>query len=113
MAGGNVIRGSRVGAGPMGEDERGTTVARRQVLYYCSRNHVSSLYFAEDAEVPQVWDCSRCGLPASRDRDNPPPAPRVEPYKSHLAYVKERRSEDESVAILDEALAALRQRRQL
>jgi hypothetical protein len=35
----------------------------------------------------------------------------VEPYKSHLAYVKERRSDAEAAAILAEALQTLRQRR--
>ncbi|NEE02177.1 RNA polymerase-binding protein RbpA [Phytoactinopolyspora halotolerans] len=113
MAGGNAIRGSRVGAGPMGEDERGETAPRRQVRYYCGRGHVSAPYFALDAEVPESWDCTRCGLPASQEQENPPPMPRVEPYKSHLAYVKERRSDEDGAAILEEALAALRQRRRL
>ena len=36
---------------------------------------------------------------------------RNEPYKTHLAYVKERRSVEDGEAILDEALAALRARR--
>ena len=60
MSSGNAIRGSRVGAGPMGEAERGES------------------------------------------------APRVEPYKTHLAYVKERRSDSDGEAILAEALARLR-----
>lgn len=33
----------------------------------------------------------------------------MEPYKTHLAYVKERRSDADGTAILDEALEALRQ----
>ncbi len=41
----------------------------------------------------------------------PPTPSRNEPYKTHLAYVKERRSDEDGVAILDEALAALRARR--
>ena len=41
----------------------------------------------------------------------PPPAPRVEPYKSHLAYVKERRSEEDAEALLAEALAKIADRR--
>jgi hypothetical protein len=36
---------------------------------------------------------------------------RSEPYKTHLAYVKERRTHEEGEAILEEALAALRARR--
>ncbi len=41
-----------------------------------------------------------------------PPAPfRNEPYKTHLAYVKERRSDQEAADILDEAIQLLRSRR--
>ena len=54
---------------------------------------------------PSSWDCPRCGLPAGRDKENPPAAPRIEPYKTHLAYVKERRTDEDGEAILDEALA--------
>jgi hypothetical protein len=97
----------------MGEDERGEAAPRRQVRYYCAHGHVSSPYFSVDAEVPESWDCTRCGMPASQDEQNPPPSPRVEPYKTHLAYVKERRSDEDGAAILEEALAALRQRRRL
>ena len=59
---------------------------------------------------PRDWDCPRCGLPAGQDKDNPPAAAEVEPYKTHLAYVKERRSDDDGEAILDEALQTLRDR---
>ncbi|MFN8030284.1 MAG: RNA polymerase-binding protein RbpA, partial [Dermatophilaceae bacterium] len=41
---------------------------------------------------------------------NPPTAPKVEPYKTHLAYVKERRSDTDGALILDEALESLRGR---
>ena len=36
---------------------------------------------------------------------------KVQPYKTHLAYVKERRSEDEAKQILDDAVQQLRERR--
>ena len=35
----------------------------------------------------------------------------MEPYKTHLAYVKERRSDQEAEVILDEAIQQLRSRR--
>jgi len=47
-------------------------------------------------------------LPAGPDQENPPAPPKIEPYKTHLAYVKERRSDKDGAAILDEALAKLR-----
>ena len=82
----------------MGEAERGVAAPRQAVTYFCSQE-------------PDSWDCQRCGLPASMDSDNPPPAPKIEPYKTHLAYVKERRSDAEAATILDEALQLLRTRR--
>ena len=111
MAGGSAIRGSRVGAGPMGEAERGDSAPRQRVSYFCANGHETQPTFAVDAQLPDSWDCPRCGLPASRDEQNPPAPPRIEPYKTHLAYVKERRSDDEAAEILQEALQTLRTRR--
>ena len=108
MAGGSAIRGSRVGAGPMGEAERGDAAPRIWVSYWCSRGHESKPSFAADAVVPEEWECPRCGLPSGPDQANPPSPQKVEPYKTHLAYVKERRSDEDSAAILAEALEKIR-----
>ncbi len=108
MASGNAIRGTRVGAGPMGESERGESVPRRRVSYWCANGHETRPSFAADAEQPKLWDCPRCGLPAGTDHAHPPAPPHNEPYKTHLAYVKERRSDNDGEAILDEALSKLR-----
>ena len=70
--GGNAIRGSRVGAGPMGEAERGEAAPRQNITYFCSHEHRTLIAFAVEAVVPETWDCPRCGLPASMDSDNPP-----------------------------------------
>lgn len=111
MAGGSAIRGSRVGAGPMGEAERGDAAPRLYVSYFCAHGHETRPAFAADAPIPDSWDCPRCGLPSNLDSTNPPPPPRIEPYKTHLAYVKERRTDKEAADILTEALQALRERR--
>ncbi|WP_102508779.1 RNA polymerase-binding protein RbpA [Sanguibacter massiliensis] len=113
MAGGNAIRGSRVGAGPMGEAERGDLAERHSVAYWCANGHQTRATFAigPSTEIPEQWDCTRCGYPAGLDADAPPSPVRNEPYKTHLAYVKERRSDEDGSALLDEALAALRARR--
>lgn len=103
MAGGSAIRGSRVGAGPLGESERGQSIAKVRINYYCADGHTFTLPFAYDVEdglIPDVWDCPTCGLPAGQDQANPPQKPKNEPYKTHLAYVRERRDE----ADLDETL---------
>lgn len=112
MAGGSAIRGSRIGAGPMGEAERGDAAPRAYVTYWCANGHEVTPSFSVDAsvEIPEQWPCKRCGLPAGQDKDNPPAAPTAEVYKTHLAYVKERRSDTEGEAILDERLGELRDR---
>lgn len=111
VGGGSAIKGSRVGAGPLGEAERGTSAPRQSVTYFCAREHRTLIAFSIEAKAPDAWDCPRCGLPASLDCDNPPPAPRNQPYKTHLAYAKERRSDAEAETILDEAIKTLRKRR--
>jgi hypothetical protein len=81
---------------------------RVTVSFWCGSGHLTRPCFAETAEVPLVWECSGCGQPAGRDRDNPPLQPPVAPYKTHLAYVQERRSPAEAEILLAEALAKLR-----
>ncbi|HPU13807.1 MAG TPA: RNA polymerase-binding protein RbpA [Aeromicrobium sp.] len=105
------IRGSRIGSGPMGEAERGEAAPRQAVSFFCANDHSVTLQFAIEAEVPDTWDCPKCGMPASSDSANHLTAPKTEPYKTHLAYVKERRSETEAADILKEALDTLRSRR--
>jgi hypothetical protein len=111
VASGNAIRGTRVGSGPMRWAERGDQAPRRAVTYWCANGHEIRPSFAAEVVPPATWECPRCGLPGGPDRDHPPARPRSEPYKSHLAYVKERRSDADADAILAEALAELRQRR--
>jgi len=106
----SAIRGSRVGAGPMGEAERGDQIERATVSYWCGNGHEVRPSFAveETVVIPAEWDCPKCGLPAGRDRNNPPKAVVNIPYKTHLAYVKERRTDTEGAKILEDALRKLR-----
>lgn len=112
--GGSAIRGSRVGAGPMGEQYRGFKSERVQRSYYCINGHVQEPMFAahiDPTEIPDMIDCPNCGMPAGQDKKNPPETAKHEPYKTHLAYVKERRTADEAKSLLDEALTSIRERR--
>ena len=65
----SAIRGSRVGAGPMGEAERGDSIARAYVSYFCANGHEVRPSFAveETVVIPAEWDCPKCGYPAGRD----------------------------------------------
>ena len=95
----------------MGEDVRGAPAPRTYINYYCGNGHATTLSFSAGVEPPDQWDCPSCGLPAGDDAENPPPPIRIEPYKTHLAYVKERRTDADGEALLEEALTALRARR--
>lgn len=102
------IRGARVGSGPLGEPERGDLAPRQTVSFWCGQGHQTQLSFAIEAEVPQTWDCPRCGLPAGRDRDDVPVAEGHAPYMTHMGYVRQRRTQEEGEILLNEALAKLR-----
>ncbi|HZC39423.1 MAG TPA: RNA polymerase-binding protein RbpA, partial [Streptosporangiaceae bacterium] len=49
MSSGSAIRGSRVGAGPMGEAERGEAAPRVRVSFWCANQHETLPSFACDA----------------------------------------------------------------
>jgi hypothetical protein len=90
----------------MGEAERGEAIARFRISYWCLNKHETRPSFADDGtvDIPEEWDCPRCGFPAGQDKNNPPSPSKNEPYKTHLAYVKERRTEAEAKKILEDAL---------
>lgn len=98
----------------MGEQDRGYHAERIQVSYWDVMGNETVRYFAASLpadEIPDIIDSPPTGLPAGRDKDNPPSVAKLEPYKTHLAYVKERRTEQEAAELLDEALEQLRARR--
>jgi hypothetical protein len=98
----------------MGEQDRGFKAERITISYYCSAGHEYSPQYAasvDATEIPELLDCPSCGLPAGQDKANPPIIAKHEPYKTHLAYVKERRTATEAKELLEEAVAAVRERR--
>ena len=98
----------------MGEQDRGYHADRVAISYWDALGNETVRYFAANLsaeEIPEVIDSPNSGLPAGRDKDNPPQLAKMEPYKTHLAYVKERRSDTEAEQLLEEALDQLRERR--
>ncbi|MEV8041291.1 RNA polymerase-binding protein RbpA [Arthrobacter sp. NPDC080082] len=113
------FRGIRVGAvaGASARHEPfdgGATPPRVSVCFRCAKGHETSVVFARlpEDQIPGVWDCRRCGCPATRDEarfaleDEP-----GDSYKTHLEYVKERRSSQDAEDVLAGALEKLRARR--
>lgn len=112
--GNNAIRGARVGSGPMGEKDYGIRAERKEISYWDALGNETVRFFAADVaeeDIPEQIDSPQSGLPAGRDRENPPQMLKPEPYKTHLAYVKERRTDEEAKELLDQALQNLRKRR--
>jgi hypothetical protein len=101
------MRGTRVGAGPVGEPYgRGLAVAKVVVLYHCANGHRTTVPFIGTATLPPQWECRVCSQPAGTDPLDPPP--KVASYlgeKSHLGHVKSRRSPAEGDALMAESLA--------
>ncbi len=98
----------------MGEKDHGARAERVQISYWDALGNETIRYFAADVsldEIPEQIDSPTTGLPAGRDRENPPQLLKNEPYKTHLAYVKERRTPEEADELLEAALQKLRARR--
>ena len=98
----------------MGEQDRGYHADRISISYWDALGNETVRYFAANLpadEIPATIDSPSSGLPAGRDRANPPAVAKTEPYKTHLAYVKERRTDEEAASLLEDALKQLRIRR--
>jgi len=102
------LRGTGLGAKSF-EDETGVEFApRREVGFDCPRKHHFTLVFAEEAEIPAVWECPRCGAEALSTSGILPEEKVEKPARTHWDMLLERRSEKELEDILKERLELLR-----
>ncbi len=72
----------------MGEQDRGFHADRISISYWDELGNETVRYFAAnlpEEEIPDIIDSPSTGLPAGRDKDNPPQVAKLEPYKTHLA----------------------------
>ena len=115
MASGNSASGARASApARWASRTAASTPTASRSRYWDALGNETVRYFAAASprrRSPTSSTARRPGLPAGRDKDNPPSLAKLEPYKTHLAYVKERRTDEEAAALLDEALTQLRTRR--
>ena len=95
-------------------EDHGSAVPRIRVSYWCAKGHETQPVFLKlpEDQIPAVWDCRRCGAPASRDGQAAAAAAddMDDGFKSHLEYVKERRSGQDAEDVLAGALEKLRAR---
>jgi len=102
------LRGSGLGAKSF-EDETGVEFAPRQEIGYdCPNQHHFALTFAEEAEIPALWECPRCGAESLRADGVRPEAKDEKPARTHWDMLRERRSIAELEDLLAERLDLLR-----
>lgn len=115
------FRGTRAGAtvgapSPVQtENPDAEPVPRIRISYWCNNGHETTPVFAQlpHVQIPDRWDCIRCGMSASRTPGSGMAQPPGEPFKSHLEYVKERRTNAEAEQLLNNALVKLRHSHQM
>ncbi|MDQ0144493.1 MULTISPECIES: RNA polymerase-binding protein RbpA [Pseudarthrobacter] len=105
-----VVAGS--GSSLQSNDLSPGSLPRIRVSYWCAKGHETQPVFLKmpEEQIPRIWDCRRCGAPASRDGQAVADDPFEDGYKSHLEYVKERRSGQDAEDVLAGALEKLRAR---
>lgn len=93
-------------------EDHGKPLPRIRVSYWCAKGHETTPVFLKlpEDQIPLVWDCRKCGGPASRDGEAAAADALDDGYKSHLEYVKERRSDRDAEDVLAGALEKLRAR---
>ena len=102
------LRGARLG-GQSFEDERGIEfAARQQVGYRCPQGHEFEITMSEEADVPAVWECPRCGQEALSVSGVQPEEKNEKPARTHWDMLLERRSVKELEVLLAERLELLR-----
>ena len=106
------LRGNRLVLASNQMDRGATPAPRRQAEYWCANDHLTTVPFAADVDLPEEWLCYACGRPAGPARGDAPKAvhQRVFP-KSPYEFVMMRRTEAEADRLLAEAVAELRARR--
>ena len=79
-------------------EDHGKPLPRIRVSYWCAKGHETTPVFLKlpEDQIPLVWDCRKCGGPASRDGEAAAADALDDGYKSHLEYVKERRGDPDA-----------------
>jgi hypothetical protein len=101
------LRGTRLGAQSLENDEGVEPAARTVGEYHCPRGHVTRIPFSVEAEIPSLWEC-KCGEEALLVNGERPVTKPVKPARTHWDMLLERRSIAELEVLLDERLALLR-----
>lgn len=105
------LRGSRLGSISYETERHAEPIARQLMQYKCESGHSFAVPFADDAEVPLVWECAKDGSLARLVGGAEPVAKKTKPPRTHWDMLLERRSIEELEDVLAERLEVLRGRR--
>ncbi|MDO4913896.1 MAG: RNA polymerase-binding protein RbpA [Bifidobacteriaceae bacterium] len=98
------LRGMSIGAKSLESDENVDFAARNDIPYVCARGHRTLVPFADEADIPETWEC-HCGLTAKMDGlEDPETHEIIKPTRTHWDMLLERRSEEELKELLDKRL---------
>lgn len=104
------LRGMKIGASSLETDEGVRFVARQDHEYTCPNGHVFHKTFAEEADVPALWEC-HCGASALlKDASEPEDTKKAKPVRTHWDMLLERRTLEELDDLLKERMALLEKR---
>lgn len=96
-----------IGSRPSRQNETYVEYEPRIVYaYQCPKQHVIPVTLHFQADPPPTWTCPTCSAPATLDGKPADTAPNgnEQRTKTHMDQLKERRSEEELEALLEEAL---------
>lgn len=102
------LKGSGLGSKSFADGTGVEFAARIEVGFDCPQGHHFEVTFAEEAELPTEWQCSRCGEIAKRSDGVEAPAKEVKPQRTHWDMLRERRSIEELEELLAERLDQIR-----
>lgn len=108
------MRGIRLGRQSL-ESEAGVSYSPRNTYQFlCPNGHSSEIVFAQDAEMPETWQCTSCSSFGTLLKDGKPitlSITEIKTPKSHWDMLLERRSKVELEVILKERLSYIKARR--
>lgn len=101
------LKGTGLGAKSF-EDETGVEFEpRRDIEFACAHNHLFTVAFAQDADMPTGWACPRCGRDALRTDGQRHTAKEEKRGRTHWDMLRERRSVPDLERLLAERIALL------
>jgi hypothetical protein len=102
------LRGSGLGSKSHADPSAVELAPRQEISFDCVKGHHFTVVFAEEAELPTEWECSRCGEKARRSDGVEPEVKETKPVRTHWDMLRERRSIAELEDLLAERLDEIR-----